>query len=220
MMNFFDALPYLITYTLVLQQRNSLLKQFAENGKINLSLLDVLDDQLINPGKEIHEKRKKFNEQLIPLVKKFYHQIADNSETIDLVYLSHLNEQYFEELLKKSREKDMFLQRTNTGVHKDDLEAQLNGRSFKNTASQGQKKSLLFALKLAEFEVLKINKGFAPLLLLDDVFEKLDESRMQKLLQWVCANNDGQVFITDTHCERLTTSLNNFEQDVQIIHLE
>lgn len=215
-----EYLQHLITYTKVLQQRNSLLKQFAENGNVNLSLLEVLDEQLIQPGNEIHEKRKNFTEQLIPLVKKFYHQIADNNETIDLIYLSNLNENSFEDLLKRSREKDMILQRTNVGIHKDDLEAQLNGRSFKNIASQGQRKSLLFALKLAEFELLKINKGFAPLLLLDDVFEKLDENRMQKLLEWVCENNDGQVFITDTHCDRLSDSLSQFVEEVQIIELK
>ena len=118
-------------------------------------------------------------------------------------YESQLNSNDFETVLNQYRQKDFILQRTNGGIHKDDLVIQLNGQVFKNIASQGQRKSLLFALKLAEFELLKLNKGFAPLLLLDDVFEKLDDNRMQNLLHWVCNENEGQVFITDTHRERL-----------------
>ncbi len=141
------------------------------------------------------------------------------TEVINLHYESQLNENIFEELLFRSRERDIALQRSNTGAHKDDISMQLNGKPFKSVASQGQKKSLLFALKLAEFEMLKENKGFAPLLLLDDVFEKLDDLRMQNLLQWVCVNNESQVFITDTHVDRLTISLNNFGFNAQIIEL-
>ena len=110
------------------------------------------------------------------------------------------------------------MQRSNTGIHKDDLAIELNGHNFRNIASQGQRKSLLFALKLAEFEILKKNKGFAPLLLLDDVFEKLDDDRMNNLLEWVSKNN-GQVFITDTHRERLSGSFNSAGNKIQIIEL-
>ncbi len=212
-------LQQLIIYNKVLQQRNSLLKQFAEGGLRDFSLLDVLDQQLILPGEEIYSIRKQFCDQLIPLVKKFYEEIADSNEVIEVVYESKLNESNFNTLLSRSREKDVMLQRSNVGIHKDELNALLSGRSFKNIASQGQRKSLLFALKLAEFELLKLNKGFSPALLLDDVFEKLDDKRMQNLLQWVCVNNTGQVFITDTHFERLTSSLNNFNKNYQVIEL-
>ena len=212
-------LQQLITYSKVLLQRNSLLKSFADGHNRDMQLLQVLDQQLINPGKEIHRKRKEFLEKLIPLAKKFYLQIADNKEVIDLVYESQLNENTFEDLLDRCRDRDMILQRTNAGIHKDDLGLQLNGKPFKTVASQGQKKSMLFALKLAEFEMLKENKGFAPLLLLDDVFEKLDDLRMHNLLEWVCVNNESQVFITDTHIDRLKTSLNSFGFISQIIEL-
>jgi DNA replication and repair protein RecF len=111
------------------------------------------------------------------------------------------------------------LQRSNAGIHKDDISMQLNGQVFKTTASQGQRKSLLFALKLAEFELLKANKGFAPLLLLDDVFEKLDDNRMQQLLHWVCNENEGQVFITDTHRERLQEAFEKLKTAYQIVEL-
>ncbi|MDQ6757353.1 MAG: DNA replication and repair protein RecF [Bacteroidota bacterium] len=215
-----NYLQQLIIYNKVLLQRNSLLKSFAEQKKRNMQLLQVLDSQLIQPGNEIYKKRKSFLEQLIPLAKKFYLQIADNNELIDLFYESQLNENTFDEVLKTSLDKDLIMQRSYAGIHKDDLGSQLNGKSFKNVASQGQKKSLLFALKLAEFEMLKENKSFAPLLLLDDVFEKLDDLRMQNLLQWVCVNNESQVFITDTHLERLKNSLDNFGFKSQIIELK
>jgi recF protein len=214
-----NYLQQLIIYNKVLLQRNSLLKSFADQKNRDMQLLQVLDSQLIQPGNEIYKKRKQFLQRLIPLAKDFYLQIADNSEVIDLNYESQLNENTFEELLDRSRERDIASQRSNAGVHKDDLGSQLNGKPFKAVASQGQKKSMLFALKLAEFEMLKENKGFAPLLLLDDVFEKLDDLRMQNLLQWVCVNNESQVFITDTHLNRLQTSLNNFGFSAQIIEL-
>src|SRR6266481_3457317 len=113
----------------------------------------------------------------------------------------------------------MMAMRTTTGVHRDDLEFNLNEQAFKNIASQGQRKSVLFALKLAEMEVLKKEKGFAPLLLLDDVFEKLDEERIFNLLQRVCVANDGQVFITDTNEQRLVQSLTPLERPFQLIDL-
>ncbi len=214
-----EYLQQLIIYNKVLLQRNSLLKRFAEQGKTDWPLLEVLDEQLIAPGNFIYKKRKEFNEELIPLVQKFYHRIADNDETISLQYDSRLNDSSFHELLNSYRQKDFLLQRSNAGIHKDDIAFQLNGQVFKTTASQGQRKSLLFALKLAEFELLKASKGFAPLLLLDDVFEKLDDNRMQQLLHWVCNENTGQVFITDTHRDRLEQAFEKLETLYQIIEL-
>lgn len=212
-------LQQLMHYNKVLLQRNSLLKRFAEQGKTDWPLLEVLDEQLIAPGNFIFSKRKAFAEALIPLVQKFYHQIADNSEEITLQYDSRLHDSSFYDLLNTFRQKDFMLQRSNAGIHKDDIVFQLNGQVFKTTASQGQRKSLLFALKLAEFELLKANKGFAPLLLLDDVFEKLDDNRMQQLLHWVCNQNSGQVFITDTHKERLQEAFEKLNTAYQIIEL-
>ncbi|MBP6023070.1 DNA replication/repair protein RecF [Ferruginibacter sp.] len=214
-----EYLLQLIQYNKVLQQRNSLLKRFAEEGKTDWPLLEVLDEQLIKPGNFIYTKRKNFTAALIPLVQQFYNQIADNNEIVNLQYESQLNAGNFESVLNDNRQKDFMLQRTNGGVHKDDISLLLNGQSFKNTASQGQRKSLLFALKLAEFELLKANKGFAPLLFLDDVFEKLDDNRMQQLLHWVCNQNEGQVFITDTHKDRLEDAFIGLKTKYQIIEL-
>ena len=151
--------------------------------------------------------------------KEFYKDISGNDEIISLEYNSHLNGNNFSKLLVSSRQKDIFAQRTNIGIHKDDLIFLLNGNIFKSTASQGQRKSLLFACKLAEFEMFRSIKGSPPLLLLDDVFEKLDEIRMKNLLQYVCKKNNGQVFITDTHKERLLNALSEFADQVQIIEL-
>ncbi len=212
-------LQQLMVYNKVLQQRNSLLKQFAENGRTDETLLEILDNQLTAPGSYVFEKRKIFTEQLIPLVQNFYKQIAENEEQVKITYESKLFQQPFEQLLIQNRDKDRFTQRTNAGVHKDDIVFELNGQTFKSIASQGQRKSLLFAIKLAEYEVMRMGKGFAPLLLLDDVFEKLDDNRMKNLLNWVCNHNEGQVFITDTHRERLENAFKALKVEGQIIEL-
>jgi DNA replication and repair protein RecF len=212
-------LQHLITYNKVLLQRNSLLKRFAETGQTDWPLLEVMDGQLIQPGNYIHQQRKELLAELLPQVQQHYTAIAGSSESVELNYESQLNNASFYELLNNSRQKDFVLQRSNAGVHKDDIVVTLNGQEFKSIASQGQRKSLLFALKLAEFEFLKQNKGFAPVLLLDDIFEKLDEQRMNNLLHRVCVQNDGQVFITDTHRERLQAALEGLGVGFQLIEL-
>lgn len=214
-----DYLQQLMIYNRVLAQRNSLLKQFAEKGLQDEQLLQVLDQQLVAPGNYVFEERKIFAVEFVELVKQFYQQIAENDEIIGISYESKLLQNSFESLLTKNRERDGYLQRTNAGPHKDDLLLELNGQPFKSIASQGQRKSLLFALKLAEYEIIKNEKGFAPVLLLDDVFEKLDESRMKNLLHWVCNENEGQVFITDTHKERLQFAFKQLNVAGQIIEL-
>jgi DNA replication and repair protein RecF len=212
-------LQELITYKKVLEQRNSLLKLFAESGQKDLSLLDVLDEQLIKPGDFIFTKRREFLVSFLPIVKHLYQEIAEEPEDINLFYESELLQASFPALLAATRQKDMYAQRTTAGIHRDELEINMGNQLFKNIASQGQRKSLLFALKLAEMEVLKKEKHFPPLLLLDDVFEKLDEDRIGNLLQKVCIENEGQVFITDTNEERLTDHLEVLGADYQLIRL-
>ena len=214
-----DYLQQLIAYNKILQQRNSLLRSFAETGNKDLSLLNVLDEQLLKPGEQIFEKRKEFLISFLPSVRQLYNEISKQFENVNLFYNSELLEASFSELLKAGQTKDIMIMRTTAGTHKDDLEFNLNGQAFRNIASQGQRKSLLFALKLAEMEVLEKEKGFAPLLLLDDVFEKLDEERITGLLQRVCLENDGQVFITDTSEERLVQHLDPLSTSYQIIEL-
>jgi DNA replication and repair protein RecF len=214
-----DYLQQLIIYNKVMLQRNSLLKRFAEQGNMDKPLLEILDAQLTTPGKIIFEKRTFFTQKLIPLIETFYHRIADNNEEIKFNYSSHLQNETFENLLTRTHERDRMLQRTSAGIHKDDIQFELNRQPFKTIASQGQRKSLLFALKLAQYQLLKDYKSFSPILLLDDVFEKLDEKRMHRLLHWVCKENEGQVFITDTHKRRLLDIFEQLKIDGQIIEL-
>ena len=213
-------LQQLIVYNKVLAQRNSFLKSEALKSIFDFSLLETLDMQLIKPGNYIHNLRREFIQKLFPLIQQFYQHISGNKEVVNLEYNSLLNENKFEELLIASRQRDRLTQRTNAGVHKDDLIFSLDENIFKTIASQGQRKSLLFACKLSEFEVLKKVKKFPPILLLDDVFEKLDETRIKNLLEYVCQKNDGQVFITDTHRHRLEDALSQFGNEVQIIALK
>ena len=214
-----EYLRHLITYTKVLQQRNSLLRSFAEAGIGDVSLLDVLDEQLIKPGGYIFDKRKEFFISFLPQVKHLYSEIAMQQEDITMIYESQLLRASFAELLQVTHQKDTYAGRTTAGIHRNDLEITLGDQLFRNIASQGQRKSLLFALKLAEMEALKKEKGFAPLLLLDDVFEKLDEGRIGNLLKKVCIENEGQVFITDTNEERLNQHLEALSVQYQLIAL-
>ena len=213
-------LQHLMDYNKTLQQRNSYLKSVSDIRSHDNSLLDVYDGQLVEHGNYVFEQRRSFLRQLLPLVDTFYKIIAGTEEAIAIHYESALLQTNFLPLLKISRNKDLMLQRTTQGIHRDDLDMTLNEQPFKSFASQGQRKSLLFALKLSEFELLKAAKGFPPFLLLDDVFEKLDEQRMQNLLHHVCVINTGQVFITDTHPERLELSLVELRQPYQIIELK
>jgi DNA replication and repair protein RecF len=214
-----EYLQQLIAYNKILQQRNSALKRFAEEGKVDVALLEVLNEQLVKPGQYIFTKRAAFMLQLLPLVQQFCLQLAGKDEKVMLQYESQLQQNSFENLLDQNRQKDLMLQRTSAGVHKDDIVMQLQNQPFKTIASQGQRKSLLFAIKLAEFEFLKQQKGFAPLLFLDDVFEKLDSERMHQLLQKVCCENNGQVFITDTNEERLEAAIGALKVPFQMIKL-
>ncbi len=208
-------LNHLMAYNKILQQRNGLLKQMAENPSMPPEVLEILDEQLAQRGEFIFRKRKEILEPFLEKATTHYSRIAGKQDEITLKYESQLNQpgnewpvkKRFLQLLRQSLPKDKALQRTTAGIHRDDLDFDMMGQPFKQTASQGQRKSLLFALKLTEYEWLEKNKGFPPILLLDDVFEKLDDYRMQNLLTEVCMEKQGQVFITDTHEERLKESL-------------
>lgn len=212
-------LQQLIDYNRVLLQRNSFLKSMAEKRSSDTGLLDVYDSQLVHYGNYVFERRRQFLANFIPAVNRSYRQIAGVDEQLDIAYESQLLQQPFSDLFFRFREKDILLQRTTAGVHKDDLDIRFQQQPFKQIASQGQRKSLLFALKLAEFEALKSAKGFAPLLLLDDVFEKLDEQRMHNLLGEVCVKNEGQLFISDTHEERINRHFSQLTDTFAVIGL-
>jgi DNA replication and repair protein RecF len=214
-----NYLQNLMSYNRVLQQRNGYLKSVAEKRIHDRNLQEVYDQQLTTYGDFVFQTRQKFLKGFLPEVIQFYHQIAEAQENVELQYESQLHHTTFENLLQQFRDKDLLYQRTHGGIHKDDLLMTLNNQPFKTMASQGQRKSLLFALKLAEFDTLKKAKKFAPLLLLDDVFEKLDEQRMHNLLDWVCVKNEGQIFITDTHPERIKQHFGKLGAAFQLVQL-
>jgi len=153
----------------------------------------------------------------LPAVKHMYQAIAQQPEDIQLIYESQLLEQDMDTLLQQNRTRDLAAGRSTAGIHRDELEIRFHNQAFRSVASQGQRKSLLFALKLTEMESLAREKGFPPLLLLDDVFEKLDETRIRNLLERVCVQNKGQVFITDTNAERLRKQLQQLGVDFAVI---
>jgi len=214
-------LQNLIDYTKLLQQRNSLLKQSEQNGKllIDENLLSVLDNQISLKGDAIYAERKLFMKDFLLKVSEYYRSISGKDDSIQLKYYSPLHNQPMLQLLKDNRQKDIVLQRTTSGIHRDDIEILKGNTSFKTEASQGQRKTLLFAMKLAEWHTLKEAKGIEPILLLDDVFEKLDASRMEHLLYTVCKENNGQVFITDTHFDRLKQHFDKLNIAVDLIEL-
>ena len=219
-----EYLQHLIRYNRYLLQRNALLKDPAVATPSNRSLLEVLDQQLATEGQFIYESRCAFLTSFIPQVKEEYRSIASSDEsplreTISISYQSHLQQEPLHSLLRHSRQADLGAQRTTKGTHRDDLAVTMHQQPFRQLASQGQRKSLLFALKLAQAAVIKQKKGFAPLLLLDDVFEKLDDNRIKNLLQKVGSEAGSQVFITDTSADRLDRQLSNLGIPFQLVSL-
>lgn len=214
-----DYLQALIRYNRVMQERNGLLRMAAETGRIDEGLLDVMDMQLSPTGDLIHAKRRDLFERFGPSTLAFYESISGGRETPGLSYLSPLSEKPMSEWLSAGRRDDIVAQRTRQGIHRDDIEIRMDAAPFRQTASQGQRKSMLFALKLAEFGILEERKGSPPVLLLDDVFEKLDGERMRNLLYRVCRQNEGQVFLTDTHAERMRSVLSENGVSFQLVEL-
>jgi len=214
-----DYLKRLMQYNKVLVQRNSLLKQSGETGMLDPILLETFNEQLVEHGQIIFKYRTQLIEKYLPSILALYQHLAGQKDQINIQYQSQLQQQPFGELLNRSLPKDKVLLRTNVGIHKDDLIITIQDQPFKQEASQGQRKSLLFAIRLAEWELIKENKGFSPILLMDDIFEKLDEQRMIQLLGWVSNSTDGQVFITDTHKERVADLLGKHLNSFQLIEL-
>lgn len=213
-------LDHLINYHQVLKQRNALLKQFYDSRSFDSETLDIIDDQLAIYGKSLLDIRERFLKQFIPLFNRYYQFISDNNELVTLQYENSLGEKEFKTALMTALAKDRALHYTSVGPHKDDLDFTLNGFSLRKFASQGQQKSYLLALKLAQFEFIKEQKNINPLLLLDDVYDKLDEQRFTKLLELVSGEKFGQVFITDTHPDRMNDLLNKKQIEHRIFLIQ
>ncbi|WP_091397474.1 DNA replication/repair protein RecF [Arachidicoccus rhizosphaerae] len=217
----YDYLCLLIQYNKILQQRNALLKSGQTITQME-GVLQVLDQQLSHVATPIFEKRKAFFAGFIPEVITQYQAIAGHEtlEALQLDFQSQLLTSTLAELLHNSQQRDVMLQRTTKGIHRDDLNITLDNQPFKTLASQGQRKSLLFALKLAAYYYIARQKSNPPVLLLDDVFEKLDQQRMLNLLSQVSTRIKGQVFITDTHSERLKAAFDQLAEPYQLIELQ
>ena len=209
----------LIQYQKIIQQRNALLKNFAKNRYFDKDSLEIYDDPISNFGTRIFEKRKEFVEKLNPIVQHYYDIISGGKEKVSVVYESHLSENTFQELLSSSIDKDRALTYTSKGIHKDDLIFEMNGNSIKKIGSQGQQKSFLVSLKLAQINRIKELTGKSPILLLDDIFDKLDDTRVSQLIELVNKENFGQIFITDTHKERTENVVKRIHEESRIFEI-
>jgi DNA replication and repair protein RecF len=209
----------LISYNKVLSQRNALLKYFAANRTFDALNLNVYDEQLSEYGARIYEVRKLFLAEFIPIFNEKYQLISGNKEIVNLKYKSQLHDFSMQALLKNSLEKDKIIQYTTSGIHKDDLSFEIDNYAIKKFGSQGQQKSYLIALKLAQFEFIKQQSKVTPILLLDDIFDKLDESRVSQIIALVSKDTFGQIFITDTHAERTENILKQSNNPYQIFNL-
>ena len=213
-------LQILIQYNKALKQRNALLKQFSERGYFDEITLEIYDKQLIDLGTIINKERTTFLAELTPVFNKYYAEISGSKENVSLTYKSQLNEGNYADLLSASQIKDRASCYTQVGTHKDDIIFEMNTYPIKKIGSQGQQKSFLIALKLAQFEFIKNQIGFKPILLLDDIFDKLDDSRVLKLISFVNKGVFGQVFITDTHAERSEEILTKANIPFSIFNIE
>lgn len=214
-----DYLFNLIQYQKTVQQRNALLKDFSKNRYFDGDSLEIYNEPLIKFGSKIFEKRREFTDSIVPLIQNYYEIISKGKEKITVIYESDLSDNNFGTLLDQNLEKDRMLTYTSKGIHKDDLLFEMNGISMKRTASQGQQKSFLIALKLSQMNRIKELTGKTPILLLDDIFDKLDDSRVSQLIELVNQEHFGQIFITDTSRERTENVVKRINEESKIFDL-
>ena len=196
-------------YNRLLLQRNKMLK----DAVVDRSLLEVIDMRMSALAGPVHEARKRFVADLKPIVAEYYKALSGDSEQVDIEYESELSKDSLENILAASFDKDRILKHTTSGIHRDDFVFSMNGHPIRRFGSQGQQKSFLVSLKFAQYEIMKRNYGFAPMLLLDDVFDKLDMGRISNLLQMVASNDFGQIFITDSNKVRMAGIVDRLTQD-------
>jgi len=210
-----------MAYNKVLDQRNALLKSTPYGKELNLEVLDIYDNQLVSYGTVIHNKRKDFvNDHFLEAFNRLYKQISGNKETVELIYASSVSAEHYESQLKDALDKDRATQYTNVGIHKDDLHFQIESYPLKKFASQGQQKSFLLALKMAYYHSLKNQIDKKPILLLDDVFDKLDKERVLALMDIVASDEVGQTFITDTNLDRVPEVLSKLGVKHSVYHIK
>ncbi len=214
-----DYLSNVIAYNKVLSQRNALLKYFALNNTFNADTLGIYNEQLDTYSKDIFKKRDEFLKVFIPIFKERYEAISQSKEVIDLKYKSDLFSGELIDILASNLNKDKALQYTSVGTHKDDLNFLIDDFPIKKFGSQGQQKSFLIALKLAQFDFIKQQSGVSPILLLDDIFDKLDENRVAQIISLVDDDHFGQIFISDTHADRTENVVKQIHQTYKLFKL-
>jgi DNA replication and repair protein RecF len=214
-----EYLDSVLKYNKALQNRNRLLKDFKLSGKFDIDALTIWDAQLVKYGTYVFRERENLVNELIPVFQENYTMISSAKENVKLSYKSHLSEGDFADALASSVAKDRFLEYTTIGIHKDDLLLEMNGHSVKSLGSQGQQKSYLVALKLAKFEYIKQKSGIAPILLLDDIFDKFDAGRVEQIIKLVGNHRFGQIFITDTHQSRLHEILSSHNTHYKLFRI-
>ena len=212
-------LDAVLNYNKALQQRNRLLKDFSLYRNFDQDMLTVWDAQLVRFGAYAFSERDKLIEEMVPVFCEYYSLVANENEKVRLVYKSQLAQGDPADLLMASVDKDRSLEYTTTGIHKDDLLFELNDYPVRSLGSQGQQKSYLVALKLAKFDYIKKKAGFAPILLLDDIFDKFDSDRVAHIIRLVGNHRFGQIFITDTHQERLQEILDTVDTDYKLFRI-
>ena len=212
-------LDQIIRYNKILFQRNSLLKQFYLSRTFDHDTIEIYDEQLSKIGNLIFNKRKEFLELFTPIFFEKYSIISNNKEKVNLNYKSQLKNHRLQDLLISNIEKDKVLQYTSAGIHKDDIEFLIGNYPIKKFGSQGQQKSFLIALKLAQYEVLKAKSGTSPILLLDDIFDKLDSKRVKQIIKMVNDSNFGQLFISDTDAKRTENVVKSSHENYEIFKL-
>ena len=214
-----NYLTQLIQYLKIISQRNALLKYFALNQVFETETLHIYNEQLNAFGQNIFEKRKAFLEEFVPIFNKHHQNITSSEETVQIKYESHLFDKNLKTLLEENINKDRMLHYTSVGIHKDDLMFEIDNYPIKKFGSQGQQKSFLIALRLAQFELVKKQSGEKPILLFDDIFDKLDEFRVQKIVSMVDNDDFGQIFISDTHLERTENIVKSTHQSYKVFNL-
>jgi DNA replication and repair protein RecF len=209
-----------LQYNKILNQRNGLLKLFAERNYVDEDLLETYNEPLIILSQRIYNHRSSFMSRFVPLFHKNYDFLSSGHELVDVIYESEVASDNFAAEFRKNRGRDLHAQRTGKGIHKDEYTFEIDGVTLKKFGSQGQQKSFLIALKLAQFELLKEEKEKTPILLLDDIFDKLDDRRIQKLIELIDTGFLGQVFITDARPERSQKILEKVKADVRFFEIE
>lgn len=214
-----EYLDNLLKYNHTLKQRNSLLKSTENISQVDYDLIDTFDQSLLKTGKKIHVFRRKFIDRFLPILQRLYSDISDHKENIEIQYRSDLENSDFKKLLKDSLIKDILLHRTSSGIHRDDYLLKIDGYPMKKFASQGQQKSLIVSLKIAQFEIMREESGFKPILLMDDVFDKLDDQRIEKIMNLVAGHTFGQIFVTDARPERTLSIFESIDSGINIYQI-